>query len=674
MAFDEIAFMEAQMDKNNPRSVRLEAINKINDVAAKCGPEKVQTDLIPLICKLIPEEEDEILYNLAKRLGEFVDLVGGPTNGYLLLQCLELMCDAEETVVRDQAASSFDMIVERMEWNSEAKEKCLSMIKNLSGGDWFTKKVVAAKLYSQSYLRCDDEPYREQLRAEFKKLAEGKDELPMVKRSCASCLKDLASAAAQTENATAVLRDDIMGTLQIYLKDKDSSVRVNATSSLVGLIEGWCGIDEDSAKMCFVFTHPFVIDAMKDDSWRVRHALMKGYGTIAQAYVKSYAGGDAEQQAKVEKFLVKEEAPIEDAFCDPETEVRMAAVKASTVLGDALGGDCLKDSVVIDHLKKLGEIDQNTAEFKYELSLNVFIAVIEALIELMPLGPDMVDKIGDSITASLSSNHVDDTVIIGIMRALEKGMKSEERPMDFAVFGPEGSMAGLLDTVVNFQTATADDEDPRDWRVRKNAMTLFSIIMAGYGKTENAAPEWLEGYKGQLGQSMRKALGDHIAQVRVGAVECLPRLNGAFGLPWVKSECLAHMRQAIEGDEYYNYQSKDATDKPDKPGLRLGTVVALHSKWIAYFESLGKLITEQIDSETAKEWAEVLLQGVEVPTANVRFNAIFAMGKLATVADDDLLQKSLKPAIEMMANEDVDEDCKYFAKTQLEVLESTSGY
>ena len=145
---------------------------------------------------------------------------------------------------------------------------------------------------------CDDEPYRAELRAEFKKLAEGKDELPMVKRSCATALKSLAVAAAKTDNATAVLRDDIMSTLQIYLKDKDSSVRVNATDALVGLIEGWCAIDTDSAKMCWVFTNAFVLEAINDDSWRVRHALMKGYGTIATSYVKSF-GAEADPEHKV---------------------------------------------------------------------------------------------------------------------------------------------------------------------------------------------------------------------------------------------------------------------------------------------------------------------------------------------------------------------------------------
>jgi hypothetical protein len=155
----------------------------------------------------------QILFLLAKELGGFVTVVGGPACGYMLLQCFELMCDTEETVVRDAAAAAFAsvrrpkpatrsnaigqsfaapardsprlphayvpqpnraqsdlhpnsqsisqsnpyagwQVTAAMEWNTEAKEKCLSMVKNLSAGDWFTKKVVAAQLYSTPYLRC----------------------------------------------------------------------------------------------------------------------------------------------------------------------------------------------------------------------------------------------------------------------------------------------------------------------------------------------------------------------------------------------------------------------------------------------------------------------------------------------------------------------------------------
>ena len=79
--------------------------------------------------------------------------------------------------------------------------------------------MVAAQLYATPYLSCDDEAYRGELRAEFKKLScEGKDELPMVKRACANALKHLTISVSKTASATAVLCDDMLSVLQIYLK------------------------------------------------------------------------------------------------------------------------------------------------------------------------------------------------------------------------------------------------------------------------------------------------------------------------------------------------------------------------------------------------------------------------------------------------------------------------
>ena len=197
---------------------------------------------------------------------------------------------------------------------------------------------------------------------------------------------------------------------------------------------------------------------------------------------------------------------------------------------------------------------------------------------------------------------------------------------------------------------------------------------------------------------MRVALGDYIAQVRVGAIECLPRLSAAFGLEWVKSNCLAELRKDIESDPFYQFHLKDAMEKPAVERERGSKEVALHSKWITvsewwaggsgldgagrsaaygknpvrcfsycwphrylnppvpqhppsplrrayriqYFASLRVLISEQIDSATSAEWSDVLCTGVEVTTPNVRFNAMLAMGELAKVADDDLLQSKVR--------------------------------
>ena len=133
-------------------------------------------------------------------------------------------------------------------------------------------------------------------------------------------------------------------------------------------------------------------------------------------------------------------------------------------------------------------------------------------------------------------------------------------------------------------------------------MTLFSIMMAGCGKIADGGspPEWLEAYKAQLGQSMRAALGDYIAQVRVGAVECLPRISTSLGLSWVKSECLSEMRKEIESDPFYQFHLKDDMDKPAVERERGAKEVALHSKWITVSaQFFGGLVNGQ------RAWEEV---------------------------------------------------------------------
>ena len=60
-----------------------------------------------------------------------------------------------------------------------------------------------------------------------------------------------------------------------------------------------------------------------------------------------------------------------------------------------------------------------------------------------------------------------------------------------------------------------------------------------------------------------------------------------------------------------------------------------------YFAAIRALISEQLDSETANEWAEILLDGAEATTPNVRYNAVLALGKLAAVAEDDLVQNKV---------------------------------
>ena len=50
------------------------------------------------------EDEDEVLTALAEELGSFVEYVGGPEYGHVLLAPLENLAAIEEPLVRDKAS------------------------------------------------------------------------------------------------------------------------------------------------------------------------------------------------------------------------------------------------------------------------------------------------------------------------------------------------------------------------------------------------------------------------------------------------------------------------------------------------------------------------------------------------------------------------------------------
>lgn len=50
------------------------------------------------------EDEDEVLTALGDELGNFVEYVGGPENGHVLLSPLENLATIEEPLVRDKVS------------------------------------------------------------------------------------------------------------------------------------------------------------------------------------------------------------------------------------------------------------------------------------------------------------------------------------------------------------------------------------------------------------------------------------------------------------------------------------------------------------------------------------------------------------------------------------------
>lgn len=129
-------------------------------IANALGTERTRIELIPFLNECM-SDEDEILVSIAEELGGFVELVGGISHGHCLLEPLESLAAIEETVVRDKAVESTNIIVDMM---NDATTWILPMIKRLSEGDWFTSRVSAASLFPTAFKKCTGADTKEELR------------------------------------------------------------------------------------------------------------------------------------------------------------------------------------------------------------------------------------------------------------------------------------------------------------------------------------------------------------------------------------------------------------------------------------------------------------------------------------------------------------------------------
>jgi len=115
------------------------------------------------------EEDDEILLIMAEQLGQMVEC--GLIPGYralVILPILEQLAGVEETVVREKAVESLNLILPLLmaegvsvkgKEEEEARQSCvrlgpgliLNMVKRMAGADWFTAKVSACAVLPAIY-------------------------------------------------------------------------------------------------------------------------------------------------------------------------------------------------------------------------------------------------------------------------------------------------------------------------------------------------------------------------------------------------------------------------------------------------------------------------------------------------------------------------------------------
>jgi len=88
--------------RHNETSVKINAVQNLNVICLALGKERSRTELLPYLSELIDEEDDEFLVELAKKLSEFLNFIGGITHLSKLLAVVELLMCVEEKTVRDE--------------------------------------------------------------------------------------------------------------------------------------------------------------------------------------------------------------------------------------------------------------------------------------------------------------------------------------------------------------------------------------------------------------------------------------------------------------------------------------------------------------------------------------------------------------------------------------------
>ncbi|KAG7290782.1 hypothetical protein NEMBOFW57_000785 [Staphylotrichum longicolle] len=343
--------------KHDDVLLRLNAIHRLSTIALALGAERTRDELIPFLDESV-EDEDEVLVALSEELGGFIDYVGGPQWGHVLLSPLENLAAIEEPVVRDKAVESLNKICGDLS-PQQVEQFFIPLTIRLSKADWFTSKVSGCGLYTAPYSKVSP-PIQEQLRQQFGQLVH--DDTPMVRRQAATNM-----AKFVKEMPAAIVVEEMIPMFQHLVQDDQDSVRLLTVEILISIAE--VVPKEQQASHGVLLTS--LRSLIEDKSWRVRYMIADRFEKIAKAvdeevvardlvpaFVKLLKDGEAELRtaiaAQIPGFcaLVDRATLLNDIMGTVENLVSDSSQHVRAALGTQISGlaPILGKQETIDHL------------------------------------------------------------------------------------------------------------------------------------------------------------------------------------------------------------------------------------------------------------------------------------------------------------------------------------
>ncbi|KAF2834491.1 protein phosphatase PP2A regulatory subunit A [Patellaria atrata CBS 101060] len=455
--------------KHDDVLLRLNAIHRLSTIALALGPERTRDELIPFLDESV-EDEDEVLTALSEELGNFVEYVGGPEYGHVLLSPLENLAAIEEPLVRDKAVESLNKICEQLS-QQQVEEHFIPLTIRLSGADWFTSKISATGLYNIPYARATP-PSQEGLRKAFGRLVH--DDTPMVRRQAANNLAKFVKAMPAT-----IVIEEMIPLFQHLASDDQDSVRLLTVDILIAIAEVVPKEQQSS--------HGVLLTALRslfeDKSWRVRYMVADRFEKIAKAVDEEVVSRDL-----VPAFV--------KLLKDTEAEVRSA-------IAGQIPGFC----ALLERETLLHEVLPSIEDLVNDSSQHVRAALGTQISGLAPIvgKEETVEHLLPMFTTMLKDEFAD--VRLNIISKLE---------LVNNVIGIEMLSQSLLPAIVQL----AED---KQWRVRLAIIEYVPLLASQLG---------VKFFDEKLASLCMSWLGDTVFSIREASTQNLKKLTEVFGVEW----------------------------------------------------------------------------------------------------------------------------------------------
>lgn len=481
--------------KHDYVSNRVQAMQKLDSIAIALGPERTIQELLPFLNEVAQDDEEEVFAVLAEKLGLFIPLIGGHANCEPLIRILAVLAAMEEPIVRDNAVNSLNTISLELT-DEEINSIFVELIKSLSQGDWFSKKVSLCGLFKSVIIRVTPAARHDLLMLYYNMII---DDSPMVRRSAAKNLPTLIEKLSNhtresPESPQKMDEEDLDYISRMFhnlINDSQDSVKLLSIDVLVSILSYFhlCNDTTHNAD-CFVSA----LKLIKDESWRVRYAAADQFADIAV----NFSSVDADINRLVDPFI--------SLMKDNEGEVRKAIAKQ-------LPQFCklVKDLKIVETkiIPVVSELSQDPHE-------NVRASLASTVTGLSPILPrqSTIDKLLPIFLEMLKDEFPD--VRLNIISNLS--LVNETIGMDLL-------STSLLPAI----TELAQDNK---WRVRLAIIEYIPKLASQLGESF---------FNNELLSLCMSWLWDPVFVVRDAAVNNLKELTVIFGSVWAEEHIVSRL-------------------------------------------------------------------------------------------------------------------------------------